>query len=141
MIVWSWGKQTIQILEAAEFFNCVVAQYHACSTHCKVGIREMHTPVSTLAFVSYAMDKMLLETVSQNPDEIIGFDLLLLTYCHHCIQVFKVKQHTRFAWAGGTCPRFTWAGGTFFPVVLLCQFLVWREIGFGCTYYYVLGVP
>ncbi len=31
---------------------------------------------------------------------------------------------TCFAWAGGTCPRFTWAGGTFFPVVLLCQFLV-----------------
>ncbi len=27
-------------------------------------------------------------------------------------------------WAGGTCPRFAWAGGTFFPVVLLCQFLV-----------------
>ncbi len=32
--------------------------------------------------------------------------------------------YTRFAWAGGTCPRFAWAGGTFFPVVLLCQFLV-----------------
>ncbi len=29
-----------------------------------------------------------------------------------------------FAWAGGTCPRFAWAEGTFFPVVLLCQFLV-----------------
>ena len=25
--------------------------------------------------------------------------------------------------------------------MLLCQFLVWREIGFGCTYYYVLGLP
>ena len=48
---------------------------------------------------------------------------------------------TRFAWAGGTCPREAWAGGTFFPVVLLCQFWFWREIGFGCTYYYVLRVP
>ncbi len=36
--------------------------------------------------------------------------------------------------------RFTWAGGTFFPVVLLCQFLFWWEIGFGFTYYYVLRV-
>ncbi len=36
--------------------------------------------------------------------------------------------------------RFTWAGGTFFPVVLLCQFLFWREIDFGFTYYYVLRV-
>ncbi len=34
---------------------------------------------------------------------------------------------------GYTC--FAWAGGTFFPVVLLFQFLFWREIGFGCTYY------
>ncbi len=34
------------------------------------------------------------------------------------------NEYTRFAWAGGTCPRFAWAGGTFFPVVLLCQFLV-----------------
>jgi hypothetical protein len=25
--------------------------------------------------------------------------------------------------------------------VLLCQFFNWREKGFGCTYYYVLGVP
>ncbi len=33
-------------------------------------------------------------------------------------------KYTPFAWAGGTCPRFAWAGGTFFPVVLLCQFLV-----------------
>ena len=31
---------------------------------------------------------------------------------------------TRFAWAGGTCPRFAWARGTFFPVVLLFQFFV-----------------
>ena len=31
--------------------------------------------------------------------------------------------------------RFAWAGGTFFPVVLLCQFWFWGEIGFGCTYY------
>ncbi len=49
------------------------------------------------------------------------------------------REFTRFAWAGGTCPRFAWARGTFFPVVLLCQFWFWREIGFGCTYYYVLG--
>ncbi len=34
------------------------------------------------------------------------------------------SKYTRFAWAGGTCPCFTWAGGTFFPDVLLCQFLV-----------------
>ncbi len=34
------------------------------------------------------------------------------------------NKYTRFAWAGGTCPCFAWAGGTFFPVVLLCQFLV-----------------
>ncbi len=33
-------------------------------------------------------------------------------------------KYTCFAWAGGICPRFAWAGGTFFPVVLLCQFLV-----------------
>ncbi len=53
-------------------------------------------------------------------------------------------KYTCFAWAGGTCPRFALAGGTFFPVVLLCQFLVlagnrfcfwfWREIVFGVTY-------
>ncbi len=36
--------------------------------------------------------------------------------------------------------RFAWAGGTFFPVVLLCQFLFWWEIGFGFTHYYVLRV-
>jgi hypothetical protein len=34
------------------------------------------------------------------------------------------SRYTCFAWAGGTCPRFAWAGETFFPVVLLCQFLV-----------------
>jgi hypothetical protein len=33
-------------------------------------------------------------------------------------------RYSHFAWAGGTCPRFAWAGETFFPVVLLCQFLV-----------------
>ena len=37
--------------------------------------------------------------------------------------------------------RYAWAGGTFFPVVLLCLFWFWREIGFGCTYYYVIRVP
>ncbi len=31
--------------------------------------------------------------------------------------------------------RFVWTGGTFFPVVLLFQFLSWWEIGFGFTYY------
>ncbi len=35
----------------------------------------------------------------------------------------------------------TVSDGTFFPFVLLCQFWFWREMGFGCTYYYVLGVP
>ncbi len=33
-------------------------------------------------------------------------------------------KNTRFAWAGGTCPRFAWAGRIFSPVILLCQFLV-----------------
>ncbi len=43
----------------------------------------------------------------------------------HDLFIFKREQfYTRFAWAGGTCPRFAWAGGTFFPAVLLCQFLV-----------------
>ncbi len=37
--------------------------------------------------------------------------------------------------------RFAWAGGTFFPVVLLCQFMFWWEIDFGCTYNYVIRVP
>jgi hypothetical protein len=48
------------------------------------------------------------------------------------------NKYTRFAWAGGTCPRFAWARGT-----LCCclSFWFWWEIGFGCTYYYVLGVP
>jgi hypothetical protein len=36
----------------------------------------------------------------------------------------RINEYTRFAWAGGTCPCFAWPGGTFFPVVLLCQFLV-----------------
>ncbi len=40
------------------------------------------------------------------------------------------NEYTHFAWAGGTCPRFAWAGGTFFPVVLLCQFLVLAGIRF-----------
>ncbi len=34
------------------------------------------------------------------------------------------NEYTRFTWAGGTCPRFAWACGTFFPVVLLCQYLI-----------------
>ncbi len=34
------------------------------------------------------------------------------------------NTYTCFVWAGGTCPHFVWAGGTFFPVVLLCKFLV-----------------
>ncbi len=34
------------------------------------------------------------------------------------------NKYTCFAWAGGTCPRFAWAGWTFFPIVLLCQFLL-----------------
>ena len=48
------------------------------------------------------------------------------------------KQNTRFAWAGGTCPRFAWAGGTFFPVVLLCQFLVLAENRFWFIYYVLM---
>jgi hypothetical protein len=36
----------------------------------------------------------------------------------------KLSKYTRCAWAGGT----------FFPVVLLCIFLFWQEIGFGFTY-------
>ncbi len=58
----------------------------------------------------------------------------LLTLTHR-------NEYTCFAWAGGTCPRFTRAGGTFFPVVLLFQFLVLVGNRFGCTYCYVLGVP
>jgi hypothetical protein len=45
------------------------------------------------------------------------------------------NEYTRFAWAGGTCPRFTWAGGTFFPVVLLFQFFVLAENRF---WFYIL---
>ena len=53
----------------------------------------------------------------------------LIWHLHICISVQKTadgrrNKYTRFAWAGGTCPRFTWADGTFFPVVLLCQFFV-----------------
>ncbi len=52
------------------------------------------------------------------------------------------NKYTCFTWAGETCPRFAWAEGTFFPVVLLCQFLVLAGNRFWlCTYYYVLGVP
>ncbi len=92
----------------------------------------------------------------------------LIWHLHICISVQKTadrqwNEYTRFTWAGGTCPHFAWAGGTFFPVVLLCQFLVlarnrfwflhttmyleyhtvvvlcqlfwfWREIVFGVTY-------
>ena len=71
-------------------------------------------------------------------------NLVLLTLFYSTLLALTHRQrndYTRFVWAGGTCPRFAWAGGTFFPVVLLCQFWFWREIGFGCTYYYVLGVP
>ncbi len=31
-------------------------------------------------------------------------------------RIGRKRQYTRFAWAGGTCPRFGWAGGTYFPV-------------------------
>ncbi len=58
-------------------------------------------------------------------------DLVLLTLFHSTLLALTHRQtdrqrnkYTRLAWAGGTCPRFAWAGGTFFPVVLLCQFLV-----------------
>ncbi len=49
--------------------------------------------------------------------------VLSVQYSCAVVSVFLYK-YTCFAWAGGTCPRFAWAGGTFFPVVLLCQFLV-----------------
>ncbi len=51
------------------------------------------------------------------------------------------SRYTCFAWAGGTCPRFAWAGGTFFQLCCCVSFWFWWEIGFGCTYYYVHGVP
>jgi hypothetical protein len=39
-----------------------------------------------------------------------------------------------------TC--FAWARGTFFSsCAVVSVFWFWREIGFGCTYYYVLRVP
>ena len=58
-------------------------------------------------------------------------NLVLLTLFYSTLLALTHRQtdgqrnkYTRFTWAGGTCPRFAWAGGTFFPVVLLCQFLV-----------------
>ncbi len=50
--------------------------------------------------------------------------LLLYSLDPHGQNYRRRNKYTRFAWAGGTCTRFAWAGGTFFPVVLLCQFLV-----------------
>ena len=52
------------------------------------------------------------------------------------------NKYTRFAWAGGTCPRFVWAGGTFFPVVLLCcvSFWFWWEKGFDLHTHVLLRV-
>ncbi len=51
----------------------------------------------------------------------------------------KPANYDRFSvWflnPGGSYTRYAWAGRAFFPVVLLCQFLFWREIGFGVTYY------
>ncbi len=38
-------------------------------------------------------------------------------------------------------PTLRVAGGTFFQLCCCVSFWFWREIGFGCTYYYVLGVP
>ncbi len=52
------------------------------------------------------------------------------------------NKYTRFAGAGGTCPRFAWAGGTFFPayscgVVLVILVLVgnsfWCYVRTQCT--------
>jgi hypothetical protein len=37
-------------------------------------------------------------------------------------------------WTETKYTRCAWAGGPFFLVVLLCQFLLWREISFGFTY-------
>jgi hypothetical protein len=50
------------------------------------------TPVDMLAFVLYTMNEMLFETVLENLEEMIGFDLLLLSNRSHYIQVFKVEQ-------------------------------------------------
>jgi hypothetical protein len=56
---------------------------------------------------------------------IIGVHLLVGQgrYSDPTLSTLKILN-TRFAWAGGTCPRFAWAGGIFSPVILLCQFLV-----------------
>ena len=35
-----------------------------------------------------------------------------------------LSANTRFAWAGGTCPRFAWAGRIFSPVILILGFQV-----------------
>jgi hypothetical protein len=64
-----------------------------------------------------------------NLDWFTLFYSTLLTFTHRQNDGWRNK-YTRFAWAGGT----------FFPVVLLCQFLLLREIGFGCKYYYKFRV-
>ena len=52
------------------------------------------------------------------------YTLLLYSLDPHGQNDRQRNKYTCFAWAGGTCPHFAWAGGTFFPVMLLCQFLV-----------------
>ncbi len=49
--------------------------------------------------------------------------------------------YTRFAWAGGTSHASPGLEEPFFQLCCCVSFLFWQEIGFGCTYYYVLRVP
>ncbi len=50
-------------------------------------------------------------------------------------------KYTRFAWAGGTSHALRGLEEPFFQMCCCVSLLFWREIGFGCTYYYVLTVP
>ncbi len=69
-----------------------VAHDHASRTHGKVVICKNHTQVSTPTFVFGGMNKVLLETMLQNLNEMVRFDFLLCGY-HICyVQVFQVKQ-------------------------------------------------
>jgi hypothetical protein len=61
-------------LQAAEFTSGMVAHDHASRTHGKVVICKNHTPVSTPTFVFDAMNKVLLETVLQNLNEMVRID-------------------------------------------------------------------
>jgi len=56
-------------------------------------------------------------------------NLVLLTLFYSTLLALTDRQTDRQR-VKYTC--FVWAGGTFFPVVLLCQFLVLAEIRFWC---------